>query len=58
MTVLPEVNEKKTGLRWKSKKPRNLKFVEDGMILSKINVDSADIVDALVSRPTKSKHDQ
>ena len=57
LTVCQEVNKKKTGLRWKSKKPRNLKFVDDGMILAKINMDSADVVDPIARRPTKSKHD-
>ena len=55
-TVPVELNKKKTGLCWTAKKPRSLKFVDDGMILAKINMDSAQIVDNLVGRPTKSKH--
>ena len=47
-----EVNKKKTGLRWKAKKPRNLKFVDDGLTISKMNMDSA-----AVSGRIKCKHD-
>ena len=47
-----EVNKKKTGLRWKAKKPRNLKFVHDGLTISKMNMDSA-----AVSGRVKCKHD-
>ena len=42
MTVIPETNKKETGLRWKDKDPRTLKFVDDGMMLSKINIESTE----------------
>ena len=54
--VEAEVNKKRTGLRWKAKPPRKLKFVDDGLILSKVNMDSADITGQAGSM-VKSKHD-
>ena len=38
--ISPEKNKKKTGLRWKMKKPKKFKYVDDGMIVTKINMDS------------------
>ena len=52
-----EVDRKRTGLRWKPTKPRKFKFVDDGLLLSKMNMDSADIVGQVDGRPLKSKHD-
>ena len=54
ITVVQETNKKKTGLRWKAKTPASMKFVDDNIILSKINMDSA-TVSALGDE--KSKHD-
>ena len=45
LTVPEEENKKKTGLRLKKKKPRKFKYVDDGMICSKINMDSAVVLD-------------
>ena len=57
ISVAPELN-KKTGLRWRAVDPRKLKFVDDFMILSKINMDSATAIQAGAhGRPVKSKHD-
>ena len=36
VTAQEEVNKKKMGFRWRAKSFRNLKFVDDGIILSKI----------------------
>ena len=44
MDVEPEKNKKKTGLRWRAREPRKLKYVEDGMIVSRINMDSGEMV--------------
>ena len=57
VSIEPEKNKKKTGLRWKALKPTKLKFVDDGMILSKINMDSAAVGTAASGRQTKTKHD-
>ena len=56
VTIPPEVNKKKTGLRWKTKDPRSLKYVDDNLMASKINMDSAETLAAGV-RVTKAKHD-
>ena len=40
MDVPPEVNKKATGLRWKPRETRKLKFVDDGMMIAKLNMDS------------------
>ena len=59
VSIVPEVNKKKTGLRWKAISPRKLKFVNDGMILSKMNMDSAEPsvgVPSVPGGPVKTKH--
>ena len=53
LSVAEEPNKKCTGLRWKKKKVRNLKFVDDGLIISKMNMDTADVT----GQGAKSKHD-
>ena len=55
--VPPEVNKKRTGLRWKRRPVRTFKFVDDGMMLSKANMDSAAQVVLGGGRPEKDKHD-
>ena len=57
MSVEEEVNKKRTGLRWKARRPRKLKYVDDGMLLSKINMDSAALGSCCQDRPCKNKHD-
>ena len=57
MSVLIEQNKKRTGLRWKARPPRKLKFVDYGLILAKINMDSADIISQTGGGAAKSKHD-
>ena len=57
MTIPEETNKRATGLRWRVKRPRKLKFVDDGMILSKINMDSAITVHRPPAKPLKSKLD-
>ena len=58
LSVPEEINKKKTGLRWKPRKPRNLKYVDDGMTISKMNMDSAVInLPGPVLKPVKDKHD-
>ena len=44
-SVEVEVNRKRTGLRWKAKDPSSLKFVDDNIIVSKTNMDSAEPLD-------------
>ena len=39
MTVPVKTNKKKMGLRWKARPPRTFKFVDDGMTLSKANME-------------------
>ena len=56
MTISPEKNKKKTGLRWKAKDPRSLKYVDDNLMASKINMDSAMVIPG-VTKIIKSKHD-
>ena len=52
-----EINRKKTGLRWKQKRPRSLKYVDDNMMMTKVCIDSA--VHGLLrdGRQKKDKHD-
>ena len=57
VTVPVELNKKKTGLRWKVRPPRTLKFVDDGMTLSKANMDSALPVPNSDGKPAKDKQD-
>ena len=38
--VPPERNKRATGLRWKTRDPRKLKFVDDGMMVARINMES------------------
>ena len=49
-----EVNHKATGLRWRARPARKLKFVDDGLILSKINMRSAP---TLIGQTVQKKHD-
>ena len=50
--VGPEINKKKTGLRWKQEPVDSKKFVDDGIMISKVNMDSAS-----PDGPAKLKHD-
>ena len=53
-----EPSKKKDGVRWKQRQLRNLKYVDDGMILAKLNMDSALMTaQAALGKPIKSKHD-
>ena len=56
-TVPEEPNKKATGLRWKKKKARKFKFVDDGMIVTKANMDNSVISLAAGVKPVKDKHD-
>ena len=44
LTLVPEINRKKTGLRWKAEDSDTFKFVDDGVIVTKANMDSAPAV--------------
>ena len=55
--VPPERNRRATGLRWKARKPRKLKFVDDGMIVAKINMDSGEQVNMVGGRELRRKLD-
>ena len=58
LTVVEEKNKKRTGLRWKARPPRNLKYVDDSMIVTKVNMDSATPAQAAPgSKMVKAKHD-
>ena len=56
LAVPEEVDKKKTGLRWKTKRPRKFKFVDDGMIVSKINMETGQRV-TVAGRSYRYKHD-
>ena len=56
-TVPLELNKKATGLRWKAKRARKFKYVDDGMIVTKVNMDSGVVSLAAGSKPVKDKHD-
>ena len=56
ITVPEEKNKKKTGLRWKRKRPRTLKYMDDGMSISKANMDSA-AGSVVEGKLVKDKHD-
>ena len=56
MTIPEEVNKKKTGLRWKRRDARTLKFVDDSMSITKVNMDSAE-VGMEEGKTIKDKHD-
>ena len=56
MSIPLEINKKKTGLRWKPKWPRSLKFVDDSMMITKNNMDSADVL-TVAGKLHKNKHD-
>ena len=43
ITPPEEINKKRTCLRWRATKPRNLKFVDEGITLSKVNMDGASL---------------
>ena len=57
VSIAEEKNRKKTGLRWKTRRPRNLKYVDDSMLLAEINMDSADHIGVVDGRLFKCKHD-
>ena len=42
--VPPEKNKKATGHRWRTREARKLKFVDDGSMVSRINMDSGEVV--------------
>ena len=54
-----EVNKKATGFRWRARPARKFKFVDDGMIVTKNNMDSAlmHIGQSAGRKPVKEKHD-
>ena len=55
-SVQPEVNKKRTGLRWKALDPKTLKFVDDDITLTKMCMDS--VPPCLEgARPVRDKHD-
>ena len=52
-----EPNKKKTGLCWKQRKPRSLINVDDSMMITKVNVDSALPVVLDGGRQDKDEHE-
>ena len=56
VTIIPEINKKRTGLRWKSVDPKTFKFVDDGMMLTKLCMDSA-AQSHVGGHQLKNKHD-
>ena len=58
LTIGQEVNRKATGLRWRARRPRALKFVDDGMTLCKVNMDAGQLNGSVSGgRPVKVRHD-
>ena len=55
-SVVQEINRRATGLRWKDKPSRKFKFVDDGIILTKVNMQSA-LIDPSTRKPRRMKHD-
>ena len=43
LTIPPEIDKKRTGLRWCPTHPRKFKYVDDGMIVCKLNMDSGTV---------------
>ena len=56
LPVPVEENWKKTGLRWKQRPPRKYKYVDDGMIVCKLNMDSG-IIEFRNGKTYKVKQD-
>lgn len=58
MLVPVEVNERATGFRWRKKAARKLKYVDDGVMASKINMRSGVLTGELCGgKPVREKHD-
>ena len=57
VSIEEEKNHKKTGLRWKPKPAKKFKFVDDGIIASKINMYSGNLTVDAEGRRFKEKHD-
>ena len=55
--VLPEINKKATGLRWKPREARKLKFVDDGTMVAKLNMESGECVGRDGGRELRRKED-
>ena len=56
--IAPEVNKKATGLRWRARDARKLKYVDDGVIACKINMQSGKILSvSYQGKVCKEKHD-
>ena len=53
----PEQNRKATGLRWKAREPRKLNFVDDGIMVARINMDSGLVVGREGGKDLKRKED-
>lgn len=53
----PEIDKRATGLRWKRKAARMFKFVDDGMIACKINMNSGRLTgETCAGKPCREKH--
>ena len=58
MGISPEKNRRATGLRWRAKMPRTLKFVDDGLTATKINMQSGrELGRGEDGKMVKEKHD-
>ena len=57
MAVPVEINAKATGLRWVGRCPRKLKYVDDGMIVCKVNMRTGELILCPGSKPIRRKHD-
>ena len=56
--ISPEKNRRATGLRWKAKPPRSLKYVDDNLIATKINMQTGqDLGRDGDGKAVKEKHD-
>ena len=58
VSVSPETNSRATGFRWRAKPARKRKYVDDGIIACKINMQTGQETGELVNgKKVKQKHD-
>ena len=59
ISVSPEVNKRATGFRWKARPTRKKKYVDDGIISCKINMQTGQLTGEMRDgKGVKEKHDQ
>ena len=59
VSISPEVNKRATGFRWKAKPAKKKKYVDDGIISCKINMQTGEVVGLdSEGKQLKQKHDR